>query len=439
MPMPSRDVLQTLFLAAANGDEKAITKLLAQDSSLLDATNAKPALSTAVDEELNYSALDWATCQGHRNLVVQILAKWPDLISVQNAARGGYDEVLNVVFSRNPQPLSKTAGSRTALIAAVTGGHESTVTLLLAKDPELIHVVNLCEQTALHCAKKVSIAKRLVDHTPELIGALDSRGRTALHSAVLLDCSIEMIDLLLGRRPELSDVVDADHQNALHLAVRSGHKEAFFRLLAQNPRSIDVLTLENRNVLHLAAQAGNPQVLDAVLSLRPEFACGVDTSGNTALHWLFRGLGRRHNLDESFWEKIWQLKTCALRALNEHSQTPSMIAIGRAFLREKELSLTQKLSWDDLISDHEVLKLRRRDLSERLNTQLQVSRKFAEDQCESGLSSVLFIPGVIDIVKSYFLAQEEVEKEDEPNGKRHKGEPQYWHWDPYYPHTRTFP
>jgi len=54
----------------------------------------------------------------------------PDLISIHSAARGGYDEVLNVVFSRNPQSsslLSENVLSRNALIAAVNGDHESTV------------------------------------------------------------------------------------------------------------------------------------------------------------------------------------------------------------------------------------------------------------------------------------------------------------------------
>jgi len=45
-----------------------------------------------------------------------------------------------------------------------------------------------------------------------------------------------------------------------------------------------------------------------------------------------------------------------------------MIAIGRGFLsREKELFLTQKLSWDDLIADHVVLTFKRRDLHKKLN------------------------------------------------------------------------
>jgi len=50
--------------------------------------------------------------------------------------------------------------------------------------------------------------------------------------------------------------------------------------------------------------------------------------------------------------------------------------------------------------------------------------------CISRLSSTLFIPGVIDMVKSYFFLTQEVEKEDEPSGKRHKGEDhEYWQWN----------
>jgi len=215
--------------------------------------------------------------------------------AVHDAAERGFDEVLDVMLSCNPQsssfPLSENVFSRPALLAAVIGAHESTVALLLSKAPELIHVVDSSGETALHCTKKVSIAKQLLDHKPELIDAVGSQGWTALHSAALQIGSIEMIDFLLERSPGLSDAVDCEHQNALHLAARVSHKAAFFRLLAQNPRSIDVVTLDNKNTLHCAAQAGEPQILDAILSLRPEFACGVDSSGNTALHCLFQGWG----------------------------------------------------------------------------------------------------------------------------------------------------
>jgi len=81
-----------------------------------------------------------------------------------------------------------------------------------------------------------------------------------------------------------------------------------------------------------------------------------------------------------------------------------------------------------LIADHEVLKFKRQDLSEKLN-----KKQFAEEQCESGLSSALFIPGVIDIVKSYSFLTQEAEQEDEPSLTRYKGgdEDDDWYWVRY--------
>jgi len=99
--------------------------------------------------------------------------------------------------------------------------------LLLAKDPELIHVLDSSEGTPLHCAIKASIAKQLLDHKPGLIDMVDSCGRTALHTAIMCKSSIEMLDFLLERRPGLSNAVDAGHQNALHLAAYYGHRDLF--------------------------------------------------------------------------------------------------------------------------------------------------------------------------------------------------------------------
>jgi len=92
------------------------------------------------------------SCDAARNnrveIVTQLLTMSPALLlldpkTIHNAAIKGYDELLNVMLSYNPQSsLSENVLSRTALIAAVTGGHDSTVALLLSKAPELIHVVD---------------------------------------------------------------------------------------------------------------------------------------------------------------------------------------------------------------------------------------------------------------------------------------------------------
>jgi len=95
-----------------------------------------------------------------------------------------------------------------------------------------------------------------------------------------------------------------------------------------------------------------------------------------------------------------------------------MIVLDRcAYLREKKLFTTRKLSWDDLIADHKELR-KRQVRSENLDQQLQYSRKFAEEQCESGLSSALLIPGVIGLVKSYFFSSKSGVSGKVLNGRR---------------------
>jgi len=223
--------------AARKGHGDLVAHLLAKWPALV---------SSALD------ALDGAVNHNHIEIVTQLLAMDPTLLDRQSSWRGaadkGYDEMLNLMLSYNPS-LVDAAG--TALTTAAGAGHESTVALLLAKRPELIHGTGFDGRTALHYAvAKQCIVKQLLDHKPELIDAVSSTGSTALHEAASRG-STEAIDLL-ERKPELSDVVDACGQNALHLAAFYGRGEAFLKLLAQNPRSIDVVTSQKRSILYFA-------------------------------------------------------------------------------------------------------------------------------------------------------------------------------------------
>jgi len=144
------------------------------------------------------------------------------------------------------------------------------------------------------------------------------------------------------------------------------------------------------------------------------------------------GCSRAGKPGVAHWEPIWQLNPGALRAVNKGLETPSMIAIKRGLVACEQV--TQKLSWDDLIADHEALRPKALSFqrSELLN-QLQVSRKFAEEQCESGLSSALFIPGVIDIVKNFiFFEKPLIFHTHAPDDDEHTSdddEDWHWHWE----------
>jgi len=70
--MVSPHTLEVLSRAVESGDVKEITKLLAQDPSLLD-TTCKNSLNS-----VGGSGHEGSARQSHRNLVVQIFTKWPD-------------------------------------------------------------------------------------------------------------------------------------------------------------------------------------------------------------------------------------------------------------------------------------------------------------------------------------------------------------------------
>lgn len=123
----ANNALKALRHAVVSGDEKAVTELLAQEPYLLNArdNNFKTVLNYAVDsghlavvsaliargpeeERANYHALRWAAREGHINLVVQIHANWPALISrkpchvLTDAARNNQVEVVTQLLAMAP-------------------------------------------------------------------------------------------------------------------------------------------------------------------------------------------------------------------------------------------------------------------------------------------------------------------------------------------------
>jgi len=455
------DTLLTFLLTVRQGDTKKVTTLLSQNPSLpneLDLDGKKTALDYAVeekqaavvsvlipykpkDEDSRLRALIWAAEQGYGQLVAKILVEWPESIGWQTvhgeyimeiaassgnveivarllaidptfvarpaswryAAINGQDEVLKLLLSRKC-PMVVEAERDSALHLAVENRRESTVALLLAERPQLIHVLD-DDVTILHVAAgrgNANIVAQLLAVKPEMIDMITKSGSTVLHAAAGMDGSPEVIDLLLDRRPGLIDVLDQSGMTALHVAASCKERESFLKLLARCPHSMDIVARGGQNTLHFVAFGSDIALLAVTLALRPEFASGMDNFKGTPLHYLSSS-GRNCDpenqpLLEQYLERIYQLSPSALRAVNAWSSTPYMASIGENDWGTK--CFFPKLSWDEIIEGHENTE---EDAIPYLAKRVDRLQVLARDLMITPVLESLLHPHVLGIVCEYFF------------------------------------
>ena len=158
-----------------------------------------------------------------------------------------------------------------------------------------------------------AMLEMLVNRTNAL--SHDSNGNTPLHTAVIVNASIEQIRYLVS----LTDDINArnkDGNNALYLAVERNNKKIGELLLAKNA---DIFSTNNANdsPLHLALKKGGDTQGWLITS---RTISATDGSGNTALHYAVE----------------WDLKKAALsliekganpEAKNANGETPLFSAV----------------------------------------------------------------------------------------------------------------
>ncbi|XP_042513011.1 ankyrin repeat-containing protein At5g02620-like [Macadamia integrifolia] len=140
------------------------------------------------------------------------------------AARGGYFNILNLIFHICPSPAHGGPHGRTALHVAVVEGHLDVVKLLLEKKGELFNNVDENGRTALHYAASKTwghkIVQQLLRHDPSSVYQLDKDGLSPLHIAAL-ESSIEVFRELVQRCLDSVELLDKKRRNVVHFAVMS--------------------------------------------------------------------------------------------------------------------------------------------------------------------------------------------------------------------------
>ena len=158
-----------------------------------------------------------------------------------------------------------------------------------------------------------AMLEMLVNRTNAL--SHDSNGNTPLHTAVIVNASIEQIRYLISLTDDIN-ARNSDGNNALYLAVERNNKKIGELLLAKNA---DIFSTNNANdsPLHLALKKGGDTQGWLITS---RTISATDGSGNTALHYAVE----------------WDLKKAALsliekganpEAKNANGETPLFSAV----------------------------------------------------------------------------------------------------------------
>ena len=211
------------------------------------------------------------------------------------AAEGNPETVRVFLENRANIHIEDSFGCTPFHIAAQHGNTE-TLRLLLDHDPNFVHAVNQKGETGLHLAstgyhkKGAECVQFLLERGSDIM-AVKENGDTALHEAVKhYDSNKEIVETLLKHATsnvvnssnDIVSAINTSGRTALHAAADKA-ASSMVKLLLQNGFSINAVDNEGKTPLHLAA---NHWTCDAFRCLMESGAdaTAVDKNGNTVLH-----------------------------------------------------------------------------------------------------------------------------------------------------------
>ncbi|KAM3355363.1 hypothetical protein ACQJBY_025877 [Aegilops geniculata] len=208
------------------------------------------------------------------------------------------------------------------LLQAATSGDSTSMKEMASRDPSILHGKTPAGNTCLHISTihgHQAFCTDVVALEESLLAAVNLDGETPLVTAVKSGC-VSLASVLLGCYQErrLSETIlkqDIDGCNALHHAIRSGHRELALKLIEAEPvlsthvnrmnespmymaamrdfTDISEKLLEipgsahtgpcGYNALHAAVRNGNAGLAERIMGTRPWMAREADNGGNTPL------------------------------------------------------------------------------------------------------------------------------------------------------------
>lgn len=247
-----------LHWASRNGHDEVVQRLLAADMSNIDAP----------EENESWTALHIATYYGHIGVVTTLLKSRASLGSRDN---DGWTPLMTATKKENSDAMrqllqfarSKDSGHLetrddlgwTPLLAACKSGFSDGARQLIAAGADRNAQSEDSKSTPLMVAGSwlyLEIVNDLLAAGAS-VNIQDVDGQTALHEASRENYT-EIVQRLLEQSGINIEVVDKNGQTALHLASERGN-ESVVKLLLENNAKVDATDKKSRTALHLASDA----------------------------------------------------------------------------------------------------------------------------------------------------------------------------------------
>uniref|UniRef100_A0ACD5XJ05 Uncharacterized protein n=1 Tax=Avena sativa TaxID=4498 RepID=A0ACD5XJ05_AVESA len=200
------------------------------------------------------------------------------------AATSGDSRSMKAMASQDPSVLLETTPSgNSCLHISSIHGHQVFSTEVVALEESLLMVVNLDEETPLIAAVRsgyVSLASYLLQRCRELglrqaILQQDRYGFNALHHAIRnghKDLAVELIAV----EHELSQAVSKNNESPMFFAVTRNFIQVYKKLI-QTPSCAYSGGVHGRNCLHAAVKNDDQEIARTIMIIRPELAREFDT------------------------------------------------------------------------------------------------------------------------------------------------------------------
>ncbi|CAL4994802.1 unnamed protein product [Urochloa decumbens] len=224
-----------------------------------------------------------------------------------------------------------TASTRTSamdgrLLEAATAGDTITLQQLAMRDSGVLLGTTPQGNTCVHIASihgHNGFCKAALSLNPSLLAAVNSDSETPLLSAVTSSrVSVASVLLRCCLDQQLSEVIlkqDNRGCNALHHAIRSGHRELALELIEADPALSQAVNKHDESPMFMAVMRNYGDVFEKLLGV-PYSAHG-GAYGYNALHAAVR------NGNSAIAEKIMETRPGLAREENEHKITPIHLAV----------------------------------------------------------------------------------------------------------------